>query len=264
MKVSFVDHFVNWAHDNLLERDEACEYLLGRGVSREQWDKHKIGYVAGDFEVDPYADPGHSEICHNRKKKQLWCDSCRYRLWSSVWEGEEGEYKKQIVGRRIRDGVVLPLTDFTGNCVGFQVRLLKEKSYNTFTINRRPHGYFFGIGPNISSIWSKKVVWVTEGPFDQLIIERLVDKAAIALTTNVPGVGQTRFLRRFVSTVYVCLDLDKAGRDGVASLTQRLNDVVYVNNIKYPKMRPSDKDVGDLWRRVGDVKFREYFSGIMV
>lgn len=256
----FVDRFLDWANSGLLEDDDAQAYLRGRGISSEQWSKHRLGFVHGDFEVDPGEDPAHCSDCGDRDKKHLWCDVCRFRSWSSVWEAQEDGPKVQRVGRRIRGCVVFPLTSYSGATVGFQVRSIREKSYDTFAVRRRPEGYFFGTASAMESIWATKEVFIVEGPGDSLILDRLVAPNVLALTTSAVNKQQVQFLRRFVHTVNLCLDLDRAGRDGVASFIKYNGEGFRVRDVKYPRIVPDkDKDPGDYWKKVGDQRFSEYF-----
>jgi DNA primase len=256
--MSFVDKFVDWAYEGLLQSPEAQEYLLGRGISKDQWKRHKLGYVIGDFEVDPDLDSKHSFIC-SESNKETECDSCKYNRWSSSWELQEG-IRHKVIGSRIKNCVVFPLTTYSGTIIGFQVRSLVEKSYDTFAVKRRPEGYFFGIAANIESIWSKKEVWLVEGPADMLIMERLVIPNVLALTTNAVNPNQFRFLERFVHTINMCLDLDKAGREGVHRFMEKTGGRFKINDIKYPKANETSKDPGDLWKNWGDTKFKNYFN----
>jgi DNA primase len=174
--------------------------------------------------------------------------------WSSSYENHD-----RIVGARVVGNIVLPLTSYSGTSVGFQVRSIREKAYDSFTIKRRPEGYFFGIAPNVGRVWSTKEVTLVEGPFDQLIYERLVDRNVVALTTSVIGKLQTRFLYRFVRTVNMCLDVDAAGRDGVKRARDRL-DGLNVRDIRCPVIRTGDKDLSDFWKAVGDDRVTSFFK----
>ena len=261
--MTMVDGFVEWAHNGLLGSEKAQEYLLGRGVSEDQWVRHRLGYVVGDYSVDPSLDPGHNEACGDRDRRGLWCDSCRYAHWSALWvkddDEPEGASKRPIMGRRITGGVVFPLTNYAGGTVGFQVRSITEKSYDTFTLRHRPEGYFFGIAQSIQSIWTSREAWIVEGGFDHLVLERLVAKNVIGLTTSAPGKEQTRFLRRFVDVVNSCLDRDAGGRKGFRSIVKWNSGHFGIRDIEYPRVRPNDKDLGDFWKAVGDEIFTKYF-----
>jgi DNA primase len=137
---------------------------------------------------------------------------------------------------------------------------LKDKVYDTFLIARRPEGFFFGIGPNIGHIWTSREIWLSEGPFDHLLLERLVAKNSVALATNAVGPMHMRFLKRFVDTVNFCGDQDKAGREGYQSFCQAGLDYFHIRDVKYPRLRETHKDLGDFWKVAGDEAFRRHFD----
>lgn len=255
----FIEQFLNWAHNNLLENEEAQSYLLGRGISREQWALHLLGFVSDDFDVDSSSYPGHSDSCLDFDKKNSWCDACRYKRWSSTWEDSENNKKIQIIGRKIHGCVVFPLTSYSGIHIGFQVRSIHKKEYDTFAVQRRPEGYFFGSRMNFQEIWSTKKVILVEGPGDHLIIERLVAPYVLALTTSGLSRLQMQFVRRFVRHVYLCLDLDKAGRDGVRNFIKQHGSEFDVIDVKY-KLEGAGKDACDIWKKIGDDKFRSHMA----
>lgn len=261
--MEFLERLVDWAHAGLQESDEAQSYLRGRGSSSEQWTRHRMGFVQGDFDVDPKQDPGHTGHCFEKDRTGPRCDSCRYRIWSSEWIEDEDKPKEQIVGRRIRGSIVLPLTSYSGALVGFQTRSIAEKNYDNFVLNRRPEAYAFGLGPAVHHAWGNKSIFAVEGPFDHQLIERLVSPSVMALTTSSINQLQMGFLKRFVKRIFWCGDLDKAGRDGLASLLQYHGSDFDVVDVKYPRIQEKDKDVGDYWRRVGDDKFAAHFRRIL-
>lgn len=244
-----VNQFVDWAHDRLFDSQEAIEYLSGRGVSIDQCKRHRIGFTGGMFDVDSDSDPNHSDNCKDRDKKRAWCDTCRYKFWSTLWE--EGDPK---VGKRIEGSVILPLTSYSGLTIGFQVRSIATKSYDTYVINKRPEGYFFGISSNLEGIWNSKSVCLTEGGFDQLVIERLAFPYAIGLTTNSVNKLQHAFLKRFVKKIYLCFDGDSPGRAGALSFIK--NSSLEVHDIKIPRSYEV-KDPNALWKKLGDKKFAD-------
>lgn len=264
MILPFLETFIDWAHAGLSESDDAQNYLLGRGSSSEQWARHRIGYVHGEFLVDVKEDPAHGEDCFDKEKRHKRCDSCKFRAWSTLHEEDAEGNVKHYPGRRIIGHIVLPLTTYSGSVVGFQIRSVTEKSYDTFILNRRPEAYAFGLGTAAHHIWASGSAWPVEGPFDYLVMERLVTPASFALTTSSLNVLQTRFLMRFAKRVYWCGDLDQAGRDGLESLRKwHMNDFDAIVDVKYPKLQPKDKDPGDFWRRAGDKKFAEHFRRMM-
>jgi DNA primase len=112
----------------------------------------------------------------------------------------------------------------------------------------------------MESIWASREICLVEGPPDQLVVERLVRPDVVALTTAGAGTFQMRFLRRFVKKIYLCLDRDKAGREGTQSLINQCSQDFELVDVKYPCLKDRDKDPGDVWKRVGDQSFRKYFK----
>jgi DNA primase len=264
--LSFLDSFVDWAHQGLLQSDEAQEYLRGRGISSDQWTRHRLGFTIGEFEPEIGKDSHHKpDICKDKEIRSQWCDSCRYVRWSTVWETvEENTPKVPRIGRRIAGSIVFPLTSYSGSIVGFQVRSLVEKSYDSFLVTRRPEGYFFGVSSSLESIWKSKEAILVEGPGDHLIMERLVAPNVLGITTSSPSMAQVRFLRRFVKRVILCLDMDQAGRKGVHDFCLHYgNEFDSILTVKYPCPGPKDKDPGDFWKKVGDSTFSRHFRTAM-
>lgn len=259
--MTFLERFLEWSSDGLYQNDEAVDYLIGRGVSEEQWRKHRLGYTIGDFEPDPEEDPNHNLACGDPEKLGKWCDTCKYIRWSSTWERVESDAPKvRRIGRRIQGCIVLPLTTYSGSLIGFQVRSIIDKSYDTFAIRRRPEAYFFGLAANIGAIWSSRRVFLVEGPFDELIFERLVTSNVLSITTSSISKSQTLFLRRFVDEIVMLLDLDSAGREGIHRFKEFHSQEFDITCPGYPRVGEKDKDLGDYWKRVGDEKFSKYFS----
>lgn len=256
-----IESFLRWAHSGLMQGDRGKEYLLGRGISESQMISHDLGYIHGDYEADSSLDPGHGENCGDKEKKHVWCDSCHFRSWSSEWiTPEDGGSRVQAPGRRIQGSIVFPLTSYSGVRVGFQIRHLDRKEYDTFVLRRRPEGYFFCNPMNIEAIWSTRSAILVEGPGDHLLCERLIAPNVLSLTTSAVGKYQLRFLRRFTKRLILILDQDKAGRLGSGSLIESSADDFEFIDVKYPRLYGKEKDPGDYWRRAGDEAFSRYFK----
>jgi DNA primase len=256
-----VDAFLDWAYHGLTQSDKARDYLQGRGISESQMAVHRLGYIGDDYDVDPSQDANHGEDCLDREKKHLWCDSCHFRSWSSTWEADaENGPKSRRPARRIHDCVVFPLTSYSGTHVGFQVRHLDKKEYDTFALHRRPEGFFFCSPANISAVWSTQTAYLVEGPGDHMIYERLVAPNVLGLTTSGVSKLQLRFLHRFAKKIVLVLDRDEAGIKGARSFIQQHQSDFEISVLQYPCLQPKDKDPGDYWKRVGDDKFRSFFK----
>jgi len=236
---SFLDSFVEWASWSMDQNDEAIEYLHSRGCSDDQIVRHRIGYVRSPYEVDVSFDKYHDDRCSTKP-----CDACKFNHWSS-------QKNSDVVGSRLVGSIVLPITSYAGNVVGCQLRSIRGKVYDTYLLQRRPEAYFFGLGPNVDRVWKSGICWIVEGPFDQIVIERITNQPAVALTTNVPSTTQFTFLRRFCHTIYICLDNDAAGRKGVHRIISKLGVEYNIIDVRLPHIENA-KDPGDYWKILGD------------
>ena len=256
--MSFLNGFIQWANEQLLVNDLGSSYLLARGSNPDQWRKYSIGFVPGIYDPSPEADRYHSDVCGSDDKAH-WCETCKFLKWSTIWSKSEDKY---VVGSRMLNSVVYPITSYSGSFIGFQIRSVVEKSYDTFVYSRRPEAFFFGAGPNIDKIWSRKSVCLVEGPSDLLTLERFTNHGVLSLNTNNANESQLRFLNRFCQKVYLFLDQDQAGRDGAISIKSKLNSDIDVRIMDYKMNGCNAKDLNDLWKQIGDVKLKRYIDSL--
>lgn len=257
--MKFLEEFVDWAAAQLLDDPDGLQYVLGRGVPVDLAQRLRIGFSNSSFEVNPANDPNHSDDC--RKDRQRRCDSCRFDSWSHIWEAGEAPRPKLV------DSVVLPLTSYSNQVVGVQIRNIREKSFDTFLLRRRPEPYFFGIGPNLERIFSQKTVFITEAPFDSMVIQNCVAPNCVAICTNSVSGDQARVIRRFARRVYMCMDSDAAGRQGARDFALRNESSLDVSSVIIPSryripdgnngvMKPI-KDFNELQKHFGNDELRK-------
>lgn len=250
--MKFLDSFVIWASANLEHDSDTREYISGRGVSAEVSSRMMLGSVTSDFLVDPSDDPNHDpKGCKDRHSR---CDSCRFDAWSHIWEPDSPAKFKLL------DSVVMPLTTYSGQIVGIQVRHTKEKVFDTFVLKKRPEAYFFGVGPNLDAIFTQKTVFITEAPFDCMTLQSCGFAPSISICTNSVSLEQSKTILRFCDRVYTCLDSDAAGRSGAKEFYNRFSDKLNISNVIIPetfKVRDGDshrvvKDFNELQKHFGN------------
>jgi hypothetical protein len=98
-----------------------------------------------------------------------------------------------------KDRIIIPFY-FKGKTVGYTGRKVIDGSPKY--LSDAQSGYVFNMD---RQHYSRKVVFVTEGPFDAIGID------GVAITTNIPNEVQIRLIKSLGKTVIVCPDRDKPG-----------------------------------------------------
>lgn len=245
---SFLNDFVDFASLSM-DDSRGLDYVLQRGASHNIIQRLKLGYVPDGYQVDSTLDANHSGKCDDDEKKSEWCDSCRFMKWS-----------KHGNSTKLSDVVVLPITSYSGQIYGFQIRSIKEKNYDTFMIKDRPEPSMFGLYPQIHEIWSKKSAVFVEGPFDMLVLSRFSPIPVLSLNTNSMTSIHYTLSSRFLDTIFLCLDNDEAGKSGARKVIERLSDQISVRRVEFFNANEGVKDLNEFWQKFGDVKFRARFQ----
>lgn len=221
-----LDQFVEWAHDSMTP--EALDILLDRGVSDEQVERFRLGYV----EQLPEAVP--SLLGHFLRKHE------------------------------IRQAHVFPLTNVLGDVLGVQFRSIHQhvRGYRTWYVPGTLEPTFFGLGQAAPHIWEKEQILLVEGAFDLFPCHRAVPFTVATQTATVTA-SFARLLGRLVKTVWVMYDMDAAGSKGLSEAKKAHGELFRVEGLRYPEVFLVDgksvKDPADLWLAWGDDKLRAFF-----
>jgi DNA primase len=214
--------------------EKAREALWARGVTDEQIDAYRIGYVD---RVLPEVDLPES-----------------FRKWCSV-------------GDRTEDSFILPLTNSLGDIRGVQLRHVeRERSgYMTwFAVNDEP--ILFGLGQAMPYVWASKAIYLVEGAFDLFPVQRVFPGTVSTLTAHI-NEPLLRLLRRLTSRVVLGYDSDSAGRNSSAYHEKLLRNDFEVRTVTYPRvpmpeLGKTSKDPSDLWEAWGETKFQAFLKPI--
>jgi hypothetical protein len=228
-----------WLND-LVEESQASlsedvrETLCLRGVSDEQIDMYRIGYVGGDL-PDSIGYPAD------------------FMKW---WRGHQD---------KVTQSYFLPLTNWLGEVRGFQLRPVdrENKQYMDFFLDRA-EPVLFGLREAAQAVWDTREVIIVEGAFDHLPVQRAAPNVISTLTANVSA-PLVRSLKRFVDKVHVFYDNDKPGRDATEKFDLYHKSDFDINAWGYPigvKLSNGKlvKDPGDLWEAWGDVRLAAYIK----
>ena len=201
----------------------------GRGVSDDQIDLFRIGYLNGRLPELEGAAP--------------------FLKWANTQD-------------RLDDVFVLPLTNALGEILGVQFRHVDQnrKGYMTY-IEGNGEPVLFGLGQAVDSIWRTGKIFLVEGGFDLFPVQRVLTYTVATLTARVTT-SFARFLKRCVHQVYLGYDLDATGRSASAQIKKKMGSEFDIQIITYPQVMMLEgkvaKDPGDIWEAWGDTRFREF------
>jgi DNA primase len=231
--VTWLDDLAAQAHANLT--DEIREALYGRGVSDEQMAAYRIGYL-------------------DRRLPDL--------------QGADDFLAWAHQGERLDDVFAFPLTTTLGVIQGFQFRHVDRarKGYLDF-IPYKEEAVLFGLGQAMPQAWATKTLWLVEGVFDLLPLQRHIPNIVATLTARVPE-NLVRVMRRMVDRVWVGYDMDAAGRAAAAAFSKAHQRDFQVQTVYYPTVRALGstqpvKDPGDLWEAWGDERVGHFLQTLV-
>lgn len=223
--MTWLDTLVEYAHANLGERE--LEALWMRGVSDEQIELFQIGYLDGKL---PRLDGAEDFL--------EWC-----------WKG-----------KKLRDVHVFPLTNALGHIKGVQFRYVERerKGYMDF-LAAEDEPVLFGLSQAMKAIWECGWVFLVEGVYDLVPIQRVFPNVVATLTDRVTR-SFTRLLRRLVREIWLGYDMDDPGREACEKFVKYHDREFDVRVIQYPRVQALGgqgyiKDPGDLWEAWGDERF---------
>jgi hypothetical protein len=221
--MTWIDDLVTFAQGGLDDRVRAA--LYGRGVSDDQIQAFRLGYLDRNLPSLPLEAEGFLRWCHR--------------------------------GAKLDDVLVLPLTTALGAIRGLQFRHVERDrtGYQDY-IPYKEEPVLFG------AVWGSGEALLVEGSFDLFPIQRHIPGTIATLTA---GVSTTfaKFLRRIVKKVRLGYDADPTGRKAAALFQREYGREFEIQVIDYPRVTLLGanryvKDPGELWEAWGDQRLGEF------
>lgn len=227
----WLEDLIEFSHGQL--DDRVRETLWGRGLSEDQIETFRIGWVGGSL-------PDHIEFPQDFRKKY-----CGTTL--------------------LDDSYVLPLTNPSGDILGVQFRSVdrEQKGYSDYFVSRVGVP-LLGLGKSIPYVWETGKICLVEGGFDMFPVQRVLPYTIPTLTARVTD-DLARWLYRMVKTVILFYDNDSTGRMATSDFLKKYKSDFEIRVIEYPigvklMSGKSVKDPADLWEVWGDEKFSAYLK----
>jgi len=202
--------------------DEVLDYLLSRGVTREEIDFFGIRF----FDSKP------------KIKDLSGTDWKEFKRWSSD-------------GSLLRGKLIFPLKNSQEQLIGFTAQDTKKFKTKFMSVLHNLEGTFYGLNQAFEKIWATEEVFITEGVFDYHPLFRLFPNSLSILTANISAL-QITFFKRYVKRIFSLLDNDKAGESGFVKLQEKLGNAVELIKISYLA-----KDLNELWEKLGEEGFQK-------
>lgn len=198
---------------NLLshENQEALDYVLGRGLTREDLDRFDLGYAMDGFQF------------------------LRPNIITTAWEEqlalELGVLKKNEKGNVYdfyRNRLMFPIRDASGRVVGFSGRSLAKDSPEAKYINS-PNSLVYDKGRQVYNLYlaqeeirDSRVVFLVEGVMDAIgLFSKGIKNVVAPLGTSFTE-NQARLLKNLCDRVVLVMDGDSAGKKGAIRASEIL------------------------------------------
>lgn len=228
---------------NTKEGQDAYDYLINRGFSREIIDEFEIGFALDSWEfVSKF-------------------------LTKRGFNPQEMEHAGLIIKRnqdetyfdRFRDRIMFPIADLQGKTIAFSGRLLKEikgqpkylNSPETSIFNKSRTLYNFHRAKK--HIRKNQQVILFEGFADVISAVKAGCPNAIATMGTALTEEQAKIIRRNVESVIICYDADSAGIEAAHKATAILTNVGCTVKIA---VMPDGYDPDDYIKEYGAEKFQ--------
>jgi len=161
-----------------------------------------------------------------------------------------------------RNRIMFPIFDITGDCVAFSGRRLNEQDERKY-INTSDTAAFkkskvlFGL--NIAKQQNDGSLIMCEGAVDAIALQQAGFTNAVATLGTAITSEHARIISRFVKTVYLAYDIDKAGRGATDKAIRLLSEVGV--SAKIIDLGTEVKDPDEYIKRFGAESFRKKLKG---
>ncbi|MCK4650632.1 DNA primase [Candidatus Babeliales bacterium] len=206
----------DWAYKQLLEYKKAKEYIEERGISLKLAKCFKIGYFVGGMRA-----------INNFLKQMTMKGILAKDLIDAgiLMEGRSSLYSP------FEERIIFPIADNMGRICGFGGRVFKHKDERARYYNSKESDWFskgkllFGLDLAKKVMRETSVAYLVEGYTDCIAMVKHGYSNTIATLGTACTQDHLKILSRYINTLYVLYDGDKAGQKAILRLVQLCWDV---------------------------------------
>jgi len=244
----------SWFHHTLLKSPAAQiarDYLKSRGISSDIARSWTLGFAPDSWDA---------AIVFLRKKKFTTDEITQSGLVSTRDDDNQNPGPRtQGIYSRFRARVMFPIRNDYGEVIAFSGRVLDSEARTAKYVNSPETPLFtkgrvlYGLDKSKRALIESKSAIVCEGQLDLISafesgVQNVIASQGTAFTSD-----QARLLRRFVESVVLCFDSDRAGQQAVTRSLPALLE----NNLAVRVARlPEGEDPDSLIRGSGPEAFR--------
>ena len=216
--------------ERLTGSKSAQDYLQKREVSKELIDQFELG-VAPDSFSETY--------------EHLLKEGFTRKEILAAGLGIQRELKEERIYDRFRNRLIFPIFDAHGGLIAFGGRTLGDDDAKYINSSESPlyqkGSVLYGLHLAKDAIRESKRVIVVEGYFDLVACHRVGVKNVVATSGTALTEAHGKLLRRYVETVTLCLDQDRAGKEASERAFQILAPLdVHVETVRITGKDPDE------------------------
>ena len=181
------------------EGNDALNYLLERGLSKDIIEKYKLGFSPDSF----------NDLLDLIRKESFSSDAM---LQSGLFIKSEKGYFNRFQSR-----IMFPIQNQNGDVIAFGGRIFNKDNPAKYLNSPETPIYLksnvlYGINHNVKSIREKKSIILVEGYMDLLQLVNADINNCLAISGTAFTEGHSNILKRFTKNIYVAFDGDDAGK----------------------------------------------------
>ncbi|MBU1240066.1 DNA primase [Myxococcota bacterium] len=221
----------------------AREYLTGRGISTEMWEKYRLGYAPDEW----------TALCNQFQSPAEYEHALEVGLIRNRRSGD-GQYDFY------RHRVMFPIVDTSGRIRGFSSRILDPERQEGKYVNSpeseifKKHLALFGLYNAKNVIRKSNRAILVEGNLDVITMAQAGFEETVAPLGTAITESQIKLLTRFTKNVVLMLDGDSAGRAASLKTTEMMLSMKVGGSVV---LLPPKDDPDSLLRREGVSRIEE-------
>ncbi len=244
----FKDYSV-YFHNQLFkpENQEALDYLLRRGLSKNIIEEFNLGYV-------PWKNNFYEEISQKYSEEEISLTGLYYK------NDKTAKYVDRFNSR-----VIFPVNNISGDTIAFGGRIIRESKLAKY-INS-PETEFYKKGSMIFNLDKAKdlrseteEVLVVEGYMDVVSVYASGMRNVIANSGTALTERQIELIWKFFSNPIICLDGDESGQKAALRIAERLFPLINEKNKIYFSIMPQGNDPDDFIKKEGAKGLQELLN----